>query len=91
MMLLPMATIAFSGVIIVLLCRGDPKRRRTAGLPGDEMRPSLRRILAGVACLPGLLCAVLGDSAAFIIWLGGCAVLGWFVALWFGQTRQDAR
>lgn len=90
MMLVPIAAIAFSAILIILLCRGDPKRRRTAGLPGHEMRPSLRRLLAGLACLPGLLCAVLGDSAAFMIWLGGCGVIGWFVALSFGQTRQDA-
>ena len=51
---------------------------------------SYRRLLAAAACLPGLVCALAGDASAFLIWLGGSAVAGWFVALWFGQARQDA-
>ena len=90
MMIAPITAIAFSGVIILLLCLGDPKRRRTARLSGREMSVATRRMLAAAACLPGLVCALIGDAAAFMMWLGGCGVLGWFVALWFGQTGKNA-
>lgn len=90
MMLLPAAAIAFSAVILLLLGRGDPKRRRTARLPDGEMPVRMRRLLGAAACLPGLVCALLGDAAAFMIWLGGAGVAGWFVALGFGQARQNA-
>ncbi len=90
MMILLFAGIAVSSIIIALLGRGDPKRRRTAGLKGEGMNVTARRLLAAAACLPGLVYAVQADAAAFMIWLGGCAVIGWFVALWFGQTRQNA-
>lgn len=82
--------IAFSAVVIVLLGRGDPKRRRTARLQGEGQRAGTRRMLALLACLPGAYCALIGDAAAFMIWLGGCGVAGWFVALGFGQSGQDA-
>ena len=91
MMIVPLASIAVSGILILLLCIGDPKRRRTAGVDGREMSVATRRLLAAFACLPGLLCALMGDAAAFMIWLGGCGVIGWFVALWFGKPRKDAR
>lgn len=82
--------IAFSSAIILWLGRGDPKRRRTARLPGEGQSVRTRRLLAALACLPGLYCALTGDAAAFMIWLGGCAVAGWFVTLGFAQARQDA-
>jgi hypothetical protein len=90
MMLLPFVAIAFSLAVIIPLCRGDPKRRRSARLQGEGMGTRARRMLAAIACLPGLVCALAGDASAFLIWLGGTAVAGWFVALWFGQARQDA-
>jgi hypothetical protein len=90
MILLSLVAVAFSGVILVLLGLGDPKRRRAAGLGNGEMIVAKRRLLAGIACLPALLCVALGDAAAFMIWLGGCAMVGWFVALWFGQAGKDA-
>jgi len=89
MILLSVATVVFSAVILALLGLGDPKRRRAAGLGSGEMTVAKRRLLAGIACLPALLCVALGDAAAFMIWLGGCAVVGWFVALWLGQTGKD--
>ncbi|ATE66690.1 hypothetical protein [Rhizorhabdus dicambivorans] len=88
-LLLPIAAIAFSAVMIVLLGRGDPKRRRATGRHDGEMPVRLRRLLAAAACLPGLACALLGDAAAFMLWLGGAAVLGWFVALGLGQAGQN--
>jgi hypothetical protein len=89
-MILPLAAVAFSLVPIVLLCRGDPKRRRTSGLRGEGFGVRARRLLAAVACLPGLACALAGEAPALLIWLGGCAVGGWLVALAFGEARQDA-
>jgi hypothetical protein len=89
-MLVAILAIAFSSAIILWLGRGDPKRRRTARLPGAGQSVRTRRLLAALACLPGLYCALIGDAAAFMIWLGGCGVAGWFVTLGFGQARQDA-
>lgn len=89
-MILPLIALTFSAGIIVALCIGDPKRRRTAGLADGGMPVATRRVLAGAACLPGLACVLLGDAAAFMIWLGGCSVAGWLVASGFGKSRQDA-
>lgn len=72
-----------SGALIVMLCLGDPKRRRAARIGGEGQSTATRRLLAAAACLPGLYFAVIGDSAAFLVWLGGCAVVGWLVALGF--------
>ena len=77
-----LAAIAFSVAMIVLLCRGDPKRRRAAHLPGEGHARPMRRLLAVAVLAPGLCLAVLGDTAAFLIWLGSCAVAGWLVTLW---------
>lgn len=76
---LPLAAIAFSMAVLLLLWRGDPKRRRAAGLPDLGHGPALRRPLAMAALLPGLGLAILGDPAALLIWLGGCAVGGWLL------------
>lgn len=89
-MAVPILAIAISTAIILFLGWGDPKRRRTARLPGEGQGPAARRLLAGTACLPGLYCALAGDAAAFLLWLGGCAVAGWFVTLGLGQARRDA-
>lgn len=88
--LAPILAIAFSTAIIAILGRGDPKRRRTSRLSGEGQSVRTRRVLAAFACLPGLACALTGDAAAFFIWLGGCGVAGWFVALGLRQARQDA-
>ncbi|MES2497233.1 MAG: hypothetical protein V4618_14065 [Pseudomonadota bacterium] len=88
-MIMSLLAVAFSAAIIVILGRGDPKRRRTAKLAGEGQSVRTRRLLSALACVPGLYCALAGDAAAFMIWLGGCAVAGWFVALGFGQTGQD--
>ncbi|RJF90614.1 hypothetical protein [Sphingomonas cavernae] len=90
MMMLVFAAIVFSTILIVMLCYGDPKRRRAASLPGEGHGAGSRRLLAAAACLPGLLWALWGDSAAFLVWLGGCAAAGWIVALWFSRAREDA-
>ncbi|WP_235399024.1 hypothetical protein [Sphingomonas sp. SRS2] len=82
--------VALSTAILILLCLGDPKRRRTARLDGTEMGTATRRTLTVLACMPGLYFALTGSGAAFFIWLGGCGVAGWLIALLFRQPGQNA-
>lgn len=77
--LLLVAAIATSFALIVWLWLGDPKRRRVAQLPAVAAGANLRRGLAVAALLPGIVLAGLGDSAAFLVWLGSCAMGGWVV------------
>ncbi|EZP71621.1 hypothetical protein BV96_02358 [Sphingomonas paucimobilis] len=88
MMLLPLAATAFSTAIILLLCLGDPKRRRSARMTGEGQGTAIRRVLAGAALLPGLFYAVSGSGAAFLIWLGGCGVAGWLVTLLLSPAQS---
>jgi hypothetical protein len=66
--------------MIGLLWHGDPKRRRVRGLPATGNGANTRRLLLGAALLPGIGLAASGDSAAFLIWFGACAVGGWLVS-----------
>jgi hypothetical protein len=84
-----LAAIVLSTIFLILLCRNDPKRRRTAQLPAAGPGTLMRRMRVALACVPGLLLALSGDTAAFLIWLGGSAVIGWFVALWFGRKPAE--
>lgn len=72
--------IVVSVALIALLWRGDPKRRRTAGLRGIGHGPVKRRALAAMALLPGIGLATTGDSSSFLVWFGACAVAGWLMA-----------
>lgn len=72
--------VAISLAIIALLWHGDPKRRRTIGLRDQADSTAKRRVLAAIALGPGLGLALLGDSAAFLVWFGACAIAGWLVA-----------
>jgi len=87
-MMLLLAAIAVSATFLILLCRGDPKRRRSARLPGTPQRTTARRWFTAASLLPGLAYALGGDGAAFLIWLGGYAVVGWLITLAF-SARQD--
>ncbi|MCE7797125.1 hypothetical protein LWE61_11205 [Sphingobium sufflavum] len=86
--LLMLAAIAFSTALLVLLCRGDPKRRRTLRQSGKGHGPALRRLLVALSLLPGVGYAVAGDAAAVLIWFGGYAVVGWFVTLSAAQWQD---
>jgi hypothetical protein len=81
MSMLGLAAIALTTAFLIVLCLNDPKRRRTAKLPGEGHGATTRRLLAAAACLPGIACLLLGDAAAFLVWIGGLGVAGWFVTL----------
>lgn len=91
MTMFSLALIAFvlSAVPIVMLCVGDPKRRRAIGGKGSGMASGQRRLLVAVACIPGAICALLGDAAAFLMWLGGCALVGWILAAYLPTRAKD--
>lgn len=75
-----LVAIVLSLAIIAALWRGDPKRRRVAGLGAIAPGANLRRFMVVLLLLPGLVLALLGDSAAFLVWLGSCAIGGWLIA-----------
>lgn len=78
-----------SGTIILALCNRDPKRLRTTDGKLTAMAPRHRRLLVAVACIPGIACLLLGNTAAFLMWLGGCALLGWALAGYYGARRSE--
>lgn len=84
-----LAAIAFSLAIIVLLWRGDPKRRRVAGLLDSGHGAIRRRLMSVAVLLPGLALAATGDSPAFLVWFGSCAIGGWLVAQLPGRGAAD--
>lgn len=64
---------------ILLLWHGDPKRRRVAGLRAAGHAKPRRRLLLVAGLSPGVALALSGDSAAFLVWFGSCAVAGWLI------------
>lgn len=82
MAILTFVAMAASVVFILLLALGDPKRRRAAGLGAGHGKARRYLYVAGIA-VPGLLIALSGNAAMWLIWFGGCAVAGWLVALCF--------
>ncbi len=80
--MLPIAAIAMSALFIAMLCIGDPKRRRTLRASGSAHRPATRRALAAGVALPGMGFALMGDAAAFLLWIGGAAITGWLLVQW---------
>jgi len=85
---LALAALVFSAIAIVVLCVGDPKRLRAVGGRDGGMASGQRRLLIAVACIPGFICVLLGDAAAFLIWLGGCALIGWALATYFSVLSK---
>ena len=90
MMMSALAATAISTILIVALCLGDPKRRRSGRLRGEGQSRTARRLLVAATLLPGLWLALIGDAAAFLVWMGGCAAAGWFVTLWFSRADKRA-
>lgn len=89
MLYLALGTIVLSTFAILALCLGDPKRRRASGSGQGSMAARQRWLLVAITCIPGLACAILGDAAAFLMWLGGCALIGWSLALIFRPRVAD--
>jgi hypothetical protein len=91
-MTLLLAALAISTALLVLLCLGDPKRRRSAHLPGEGQRCAVRRLVALASVAPGIACAVGSGAAAFLLWLGGYALVGWLMVLAFaGRMASEPR
>lgn len=78
--------IACSLAMIAWLWHSDAKRRRVAGFLPTTLGSDKRRVVAIAALIPGAVLAAAGDSAAFLVWLGACAMGGWLVAQ--VRTRQ---
>lgn len=89
MSLLTLVALALSAIPILLLCMGDPKRLRAANRKDGGMATSRRRILGSLACVPGIACMLSGDAAAFFMWLGGCAMIGWAATFCFRAADLD--
>lgn len=88
MLLVLFATVAFSSTCIALLCHSDPKRRRSARLAGIGHGKMTRLMLITAMVVPGLSYCVMGDGAAFLLWLGGCAILGWGITLLLARCER---
>lgn len=84
MISITLAATALSVTLLILLAFGDPKRRRAAGLYGGHGRAK-RYCYAAATLLPGVLLALTGNAAMWLIWFGGCAVAGWLITLWLGR------
>lgn len=87
MSLLLLLAVACSAIFLLLLGISDPKRQRAAGRQGKAHAPAVRPLLVVFAALPGVLYAFTAASAAFLIWLGGCTVIGWLITMLL-STRQ---
>jgi hypothetical protein len=77
-----------STICLVVLAAFDPRRApERAGAKG------LRRLATALAILPGVLLVAIGEWAAFLIWLGAIAVLGWIIAAVFSAfvMRRNSR
>ncbi|KQN30623.1 hypothetical protein ASF00_07925 [Sphingomonas sp. Leaf34] len=83
-----LGALLLSAFPVILLCIGDPKRRRATG-DRDRAASQPRAMLVAAACVPGFACALLGDSAAFMVWLGGIGLLGWAAAASAAARTQD--
>lgn len=88
-MLASLAATAFTTLLLLMLCLGDPKRLRAARLPGTGHSITVRRATAAAALLPGLGLALSGQAAAFLIWLGGSMAAGWIVTICLSQARPN--
>lgn len=88
MMMATLPALGFSACLLFFLCAGDPKRRRSAHTPGKGQGKTQRRLFSCALCLPVLAFALHGDAAAFMMWLGGTASMGWLAALAFSRHAR---
>ncbi len=71
---------AVSLVCVVLLAKSDDKRHRRGGR-GWPLSSGVRRCLAGLCLMPGLVLMFTGYATSLLVWLGAITVLGWLAAL----------
>lgn len=90
-MLLLAVAVAISAAFLVLLCRSDPKRKRSVHERGQDQGRSLRRPFAVASLLPGIAYAMTGEAGSFLLWLGGYTVAGWLITLAFTKLRPTFR
>lgn len=83
------AAITCSLAMLLLLWRGDPKRRRVSGLRGGGQSLAIRRLLVLGTLLPGTALALHGDASAFLVWFGACAIGGWLIAQPRGRSSLE--
>lgn len=69
----------WSGAGLWLLRLTDAKRRRVHELP-PWRGPTPRRLLFVATLAPGVVLALVGIWAGFVIWLAGLVPIGWGVA-----------
>jgi hypothetical protein len=81
--------VAWTAAVLLMLCLGDPKRRRNARLAGAGYGSMTRRLLVLASLLPGLGLALAGDGAAFMVWMGGSVMAGWLLTM-VTAARQGA-
>lgn len=98
-MLLSIPAVIVSATIVLLIAYRDPKRLRAAASgraargrkPLQALAPASRRLLAAALLLPGVLLALAGESAAFMIWLGAVTALGWVAAQLLAPAARPPR
>lgn len=76
--LLTLSALALTLLGLGYLTAGDPKRRRSFKLRQVERRflwPARLLVFA-----PGLALLVLGQGAAFVMWMGAATIAGWLIA-----------
>ena len=93
--------IALSGALLIALGARDPKRLRNArhvarGQASAATRDApteaapfsaaLRRTFGWLSLAPGIVLAVLGESWAFLVWLGAITAIGWAIAITAGYS-----
>ena len=87
--LLTLAAVAATLLGLAYLTATDPKRRRAF-----KLQPRSRR-LALPACIlvfaPGVTLLAIDKSAAFVMWLGAIAVLGWLIAARAPSSNAPSR
>ncbi|MET0362265.1 MAG: hypothetical protein ABW048_11020 [Sphingobium sp.] len=88
MMPMILGSIAFSSALLLLLCIGDPKRRRSARQPAKARSTAVRNLSIIASLIPGGIHAMTGDAGGFLIWLGGYALAGWLITLAFASAQS---
>ena len=76
-LLISLSAFAFTLLMLWLLGATDPKRSRLSAGNWDAPSRLPRGLLTLLAILPGVLLLLSGQTAAFLIWLGGASVAGW--------------